>query len=250
MGTRPQVWVSLPRRHRGEIYLFATASQAHRFFDEATSTRCHRSGVARPAPRPADARNVIWVNPDGVTEEDVFAVDGRRVYRIVDVRPARDEKPRWSAEQQVGVLTVDRLACTIPGADCPRMSATARFVETASVAVCAFSGELVSEYREQAPWALFPIHRKTQTIVAGAIQRLKAIAPPPAQAVDYNAFTAALEQLLALGRQWNASEAAGSPASAHRYFEWSPRYQNEFARLGTALGIYECAPVEARRPNA
>jgi hypothetical protein len=234
----------------GEVFMFSTPSEAQSFFARAASAKCHRSAVTRRASRPVRARNMIWVNPDAATEEDVYLIDGRRVYRLVDVRPSGGGNPRWSNAQQVGVLTVNRLACTIIGADCPQLSATARFVETAGSAVCAFSGELVSEYRQQAPWALFPVRRRTQAIVASAIQRLRAITPPASKAAAYSAFTDALEQLLALGRRWNASEAAGRPALAREYFGRSPRYQNEYAHLGSALGIYECSPIRARRPTA
>jgi hypothetical protein len=106
----------------GDTFLFAQASEARRFFDEVASVRCHRSGVERPAPRPPGARNLIWVNPDGVTEEDVFLLRGRAVYRIAEVRAGRNQTPRWSASQQTAVATINRLACTLPGAACPQLS--------------------------------------------------------------------------------------------------------------------------------
>ena len=79
--------------------------------------------------------------------------------------------------------------------------------------------------------------------------------PPPSvkdrpDPATVKAFVTALERLLALGRQWNAARAAGRPASARQYFERAPPYQREFARLGNALGVYECAPIEARWPTA
>jgi hypothetical protein len=228
----------------GEVFLFATTSQASRFFDDATSTGCHRSGVARPAPRPAGARNMIWVNPDAFTEEDVFAIHGRRVYRIADVRPGGKGRPRWSADQQIGVSTVDRLACTAPIAGCPGS------VEAARDTVCAFDDELVAHYGERGPWALFPTRSATRAIVARTIQRLRAIAPPSAQAGAFHAFVTALEQLLMLGRQWTAARNAGGPTNGYQYFEQAPAYQSEFADRGNALGIYDCAPVEAHPPTA
>lgn len=243
-------WGAAYRDHVvGDAFTFRSASQAQRFFKTATATRCYRSSLARSAPRPAGARNLIWSNPDAATQQDVFLARGRRVYRIAVVRPGADKKPAWSAEYAAGVATVNRLACSISGADCLPPSATARFVEEASEAVCTFNGELVSRYKRTGPWALFPTTAKTQAIVATAAQRLRAITPPIARAAAYRGFTDALARLLALGREWDAAHAAGDPALARAYFERAPVWQAEFARLGNALGVYECAPVEAGRAS-
>jgi hypothetical protein len=103
----------------GDVFLFTTSTQASRFFSEASSVKCHRSGFARPATRPAKARNLIWVNPDGATEEDVFLLRGRRVYRIVDVRPQNHQPPPSRREKVTGIATVEALACNLPGVRCP-----------------------------------------------------------------------------------------------------------------------------------
>ena len=100
-----------------DVFLFADSGQARRFFTEATGTRCHRDGTERSASQPPQARNLIWANPDGPTQEDVFLVRGPRVYRISDVRPPTHPS---GAEQQVGVSRVNALACALPGANCPR----------------------------------------------------------------------------------------------------------------------------------
>jgi hypothetical protein len=243
-------WGSAYRDHLvGDVFMFASARQARRFFESATATTCYRSSAGRPAPRPPGARNLIWSNPDAATQEDVFLLRGALVYRIAVVRPGADERPSWSAEQQAGVATVNRLACSISRAACPQLSATDRFVEAASQAVCTFNGELVSRYENSGPWTLFPTTARTQAIVARAIQTLRAITPPPAQAAAYRAFTDTLARLLALGREWNAAEVAGDPTLARQYFERAPAWQKEFARLGNVLGVYECAPIEARRAS-
>jgi hypothetical protein len=97
-----------------DVFLFADSAHARRFFAEATGTRCHRHGTEQPASEPPYARNLIWVNPDGVTQEDVLLLRGPRVYRIVDVRPTT----RSSAEQQAGVSRVNALACALADANC------------------------------------------------------------------------------------------------------------------------------------
>jgi hypothetical protein len=115
----------------GDVFLFAESAQATRFFSEATSIRCHRSGSERLAELPSQARYLTWVNPDGATQEDVFVLRGRLVYRISDVRPQNDRQPPSSAEQEVGVATVEALACTLPGAKCSRRRSDRRvFITT------------------------------------------------------------------------------------------------------------------------
>ena len=254
-GYEIRVWAPDPRwgpAYRdhvvGDVYMFSSASRAQHFFETATATRCYRSSLARTAPRPPGGRNLIWSNPDAATQQDAFLARGRLVYRIAVVRPGSDKRPAWSAKQQVGVETANRLACSISGAACPRPNATARFVEDASEAICTFNGELVSRYKQTGPWPLFPTTASTQAIVATATRRLRAITPPTlSQGMVYRGFTDALARLLALGRAWNTANAAGDRTLAREYFERAPSWQREFARLGDALGVYECAPVEARQ---
>ena len=109
----------------GDVFLFAEPRQASRFFKEASGVRCHRQARALPASRPTGARNLIWVNPDGYTQEDALLLLGRRVYRISDVRPQEATVAPSPAEQRQGVLTVDAVACVIPGASCPPTGAGA-----------------------------------------------------------------------------------------------------------------------------
>jgi len=228
-----------------DVFRFDAASQARRFFDVATSVRCHRSGAERPASRPPQARNLIWVNPDAVTEQDVFLLRGPLVYRIVDVRPGASRPSRLVTERLVAVSTVDRLACTIPEADCPRMSAAQRFAEEANDAVCALNAELVSEDHEDTPFILFPIYPRTRAIVAKSVRRLKAVTPPPERAAAYAAFTADLGRLLAIGNEANAARAAHDFALVNRYYyEQAPTYQRDFVSLGQTLGLTECTPVK------
>jgi hypothetical protein len=72
-----------------DVFVFTDSVQARRFFAEATSPRCHLDGIERATPEPPQARNLIWVNPDNATQEDVFLLRAASVYRISDVRPAR-----------------------------------------------------------------------------------------------------------------------------------------------------------------
>jgi len=103
-----------------DVFLFAEQRQAQRFFAEATSDRCRSDASARPASQPPRARNLVWVNPDNVTQDDVFLLRGLRVYRIAEVRPAGAPTRPSVAQQQEGLSRVDTLACALPDASCPR----------------------------------------------------------------------------------------------------------------------------------
>jgi hypothetical protein len=107
-----------------DVFAFSTSTQALRFYSEATSTRCRIAASATPASRAPDARDLNWVNPDHATEEDVFLLRARIVYRIVDVRPQNQEPPPSRAEDQIGFTTAETLACTLPEARCSQRRST------------------------------------------------------------------------------------------------------------------------------
>jgi len=113
----PQWGPSYPDDIVGDVFQFPAPSQAQRFVEEAPS--CHREGAAEPAVRPPSARNLTWINPEGLTQEDVFLRRGLLVYRIADVRPQRVSEAPTRGERDVGTATVDALACALPGANCP-----------------------------------------------------------------------------------------------------------------------------------
>jgi hypothetical protein len=102
-----------------DVFLFAKSGQAHSFFSLASSTNCRHAGMQLSASGPSQARNLVWVNPDGFTEEDVFLIRGSRVYRVADVRPQHPGIQSIAA-QRAGVSIVDTLACAIPEAECHR----------------------------------------------------------------------------------------------------------------------------------
>ena len=112
-------WVQRRNDIVADVLEFATPQQANVFLTRATSTRCRHDSVARRAPFPRHAYNLLWINPDNATERDVFFTSGRRVYRVVDVRATQLHPVRSHRyEQEIGTLTVDILACKLPGANC------------------------------------------------------------------------------------------------------------------------------------
>jgi hypothetical protein len=112
-------WVQRRNDIVADVFEFATSQQANAFLTRAASARCRHDGVARRAPFPRLAYNLLWVNPDNAREQDVFFASRRRVYRVVDVRATQRHpvRPR-RYEQEIGTLTVDILACKLPGANC------------------------------------------------------------------------------------------------------------------------------------
>jgi hypothetical protein len=101
-----------------DVFAFDSAQRARRFLTRAAVAGCRQDGAAAPADRPPLARNVTWVNPDGVSEADVYVVRGRRVYRLADV-PAgqRGHRPPEGGLTRA-LLTIDTLACLLPEAQC------------------------------------------------------------------------------------------------------------------------------------
>ena len=99
-----------------DVFMFASPGQARRFFTEASGARCHRDGVERPTSRPPQGRDLTWVNPDGVAQDDVFLLRGRRVYRVTVVRP--QVRMTTAPERQAGTALANGLACALPGAGC------------------------------------------------------------------------------------------------------------------------------------
>ncbi len=117
-----RVWAKSPALHFAgvdtvaDVFLFNNASDARRFFEEASNTRCHRAGVPRAVAQPPGGRDLIWDNPEGFTQQDVFLLRGSRVYRVSDV--PRGGGGYSTAMRPGGIATVNRLACALPEAGC------------------------------------------------------------------------------------------------------------------------------------
>lgn len=103
-----------------DVYEFANGKAAQRFLDLAGSGRCRRRAREQPSERPAQARNVSWVNPDGASEVDLYMARGPRVYRVADA-PA--VSPGRGPQLARALYTIDLLACLLPEAGCRSESA-------------------------------------------------------------------------------------------------------------------------------
>jgi len=107
-----------------DVFLFANGDAARRFFRQAASGRCRLRSHAAATPLPPQARNLTWINPNHAAEADVYLLRGLRVYRIVDVPPNQRRGPSPNTAIARALLTIDTLACLLPGARCTHQRAT------------------------------------------------------------------------------------------------------------------------------
>jgi hypothetical protein len=113
---------------------FATQAEAKDALTLALVPGCRRRGAVQAASFPAGASNLFWVNPDRVGQWDAIFVRGRRLYRVSDVPPEYPRGPGPDRRRPVAAkLTVDALACALPGADCATSRASLRDTSLASL---------------------------------------------------------------------------------------------------------------------
>jgi hypothetical protein len=113
-----RVWVAQRDNVAADVFLFATGRQAAAYFAAASGSSCHPAGRQLPASRPPGGRNLIWRNPDGPTQQDLFLLRGARVYRIADVRARRAHPRPASVESTIGLHIVNTLGCALAQAGC------------------------------------------------------------------------------------------------------------------------------------
>jgi hypothetical protein len=101
-----------------DVLVFADAARAQRFLALASSTRCRRNASPQGATSPPLARNLSWLNPEGVAQVDVFFARGARVYRIADAPSGQASGAARPGSLTRALLSIDTLACALPGAHC------------------------------------------------------------------------------------------------------------------------------------
>jgi hypothetical protein len=69
-----------------DLFVFRTAGDAARYVRLTTTPRCRAAGtISYPIAAPAGARSLIWDNPLGYLQADVFFSRGSRAYRVSEV---------------------------------------------------------------------------------------------------------------------------------------------------------------------
>jgi hypothetical protein len=118
-GYEIRYWAATGDDVVADVLAFDGPAAARKALNLAASGSCRRSSTELAAPFPPGARNLIWVNPDGVTQEDVLLLRGRLIYRVADVRPRQRASQPSTAGERVGLSIVNSLACSLPQAGCP-----------------------------------------------------------------------------------------------------------------------------------
>jgi hypothetical protein len=114
-----------------DVFVFAGTSQARAFFESASNARCRTASTALAASSPPGGRDLVWRNPDGFAQEDVYLLRGRRVYRVAVVL-ARSGTTSTAESRKTGFSFVNELACALPEAACRPQSDRALAQQTLS----------------------------------------------------------------------------------------------------------------------
>jgi hypothetical protein len=100
-----------------DALVFADPGRARGFFEKASSPRCRSEATTADASLPPEGRNLVWRNPDGFAQEDLFMLRGRRVYRVAVVLADLGDLVSPVA-RHLGFTLVNRLACSLPDSAC------------------------------------------------------------------------------------------------------------------------------------
>jgi hypothetical protein len=146
-----------------DVLEFGTERQAEDALARAASTRCRRDGAAYAAHFPSGASNLYWINPDNAQQWDVLFVRGRRLYRVDDV-PPRYPRATGPAQRRLerhrALMTVNVLACALPGAGCQASGVSTRATNLATLTAAGSSSH---------PSAPRPITRAQASTYAHAV---------------------------------------------------------------------------------
>jgi hypothetical protein len=93
--------------------VFASPREAERFVEGAASTVCRGSAFNMTSNVPSGSRVLVWRNPLGVTQADIFFARGRRAYRVTYVLPPAEPEDRSNME-----AVLQDLSCRLPDAAC------------------------------------------------------------------------------------------------------------------------------------
>ncbi len=98
-----------------DVFMFSQTAEARDFLNRASSAHCRSSGKEMTVSRPLGARGVSWINPDDVSEADIYFRRARRVYRIADVPVKGLESPEG---RRATFNRVENVACALTSAAC------------------------------------------------------------------------------------------------------------------------------------
>jgi hypothetical protein len=112
-------WSPEGLHEEADLFVFATAGQAERYVRQATSTRCrHHGTISHPIAQPAGAASLVWDNPLGYLQADLFFARGNRAYRVGVVPPGSAGEAPDEADASGLLKTLQENACGLTGAGC------------------------------------------------------------------------------------------------------------------------------------
>jgi hypothetical protein len=113
-------WWSREKVHEAaDLFVFPSAGEASRYVHRATSTRCRHSGaISYPITEPAGAASMVWDNPLGYLQADVYFARGNRVYRVVVVPPGPTDQLPSEIDGRRLLRTPEQTACRLSDAGC------------------------------------------------------------------------------------------------------------------------------------
>lgn len=112
-------WWSPAGDHLGaSMFVFPDSRSADKFVSEASSSRCRMAAVSAAISQPPSARALVWDNPEGYLQADVYFARGNVVYRLaaVGAGPTGERPTRADVPPLLGVA--DGLACALTYAGC------------------------------------------------------------------------------------------------------------------------------------
>jgi hypothetical protein len=113
-------WWSPEGVHEGaDLFVFPTAGDATHYVRQATAIRCrHVGAISHPIREPAGALSLIWDNPLGFLQGDIFFSRGRRAYRVSVVPPGSAGQAPGEVDATRLLETPEQIACALSDARC------------------------------------------------------------------------------------------------------------------------------------
>jgi hypothetical protein len=112
-------WSPEGDHEQADLFVFVGAAQAARYVRRATSLRCRRVGtVSHPVTEPAGAVSLVWDNPLGFLQADLYFARGDRAYRVGVVPPGSAGEAPDEVDASRLLKTLQENACQLTGAGC------------------------------------------------------------------------------------------------------------------------------------
>lgn len=116
-------WWSPEADHQvADMFVFARSTDATRYVLSAASARCRPEARSYRLSAPSGARALVWTNPDGAREVDVFVARGNHAYRLVDVPPSTYLQGPLRLTTWELLAVPQGLACRLAQVHCRRVS--------------------------------------------------------------------------------------------------------------------------------